>query len=142
MTISEHSNSALDITAVALELFKERSSQIGISPKQLAIECFRDATTFTNIAEDVMSGEIDLIAEDTNPLDVAFAPNLKKTHPVNLMSRAWGDLNQVRTVLAELDANPAAEQYAPYGWGKPEVNQARALFPAVVNRAAQFSKFK
>jgi hypothetical protein len=142
MTNSETSQTGLDVTAVALELFKERSSQGGISPRQLAIECFRDATIFTDVAEDVATSGIDLITEDSNPLDVAFAPNLKKTHPINLMSRTWGDVNRVEQALADLDANPGAEQYEPYGWGKPEVNQARALFPAVVDRAKQFATAK
>ena len=142
MTNSETSATGLDVTAVALELFKERSSQGGFNPKQLAIDCFRDATVFTDVAEEVMTSGIDLVAEDTNPLDEAFAPNLKRTHPINLMSQAWGDLSKVQIVLTDLEANPAAELYEPYSWGKPEVNQARALFPAVVNRAKQFAHAK
>jgi hypothetical protein len=130
------------VTTVALELFKERSSQSGISPKQLAIDCFRDAAAFTQVAEDVLTGDIDLLDVNADPLDEAFAPNLKRTHPINLMSRAWGDLNKVQAVLAELDANPALEVYEPYEWGKPEVNQARALFPAVINRAQQLAVAK
>lgn len=127
----------LNLTSVALELFKSRSIHQGSSPQQLAIGCFRDAKAFLAAADNVLSGEIDLSDEDTNPLDPAFAPNLKKTHPINLMSRIWGDLNKVRNVLAELDANPATDTYEPYSWGKPEVNQARALFPSVVQRAKQ-----
>ena len=142
MITSETTSNALDVTAVALELFKERSSQAGISPKQLAIDCFRDATAFTTVAEDVMTGEIDPVAEDANPLDIAFAPNLKRTHPINLISRAWGDLTKVQAALAELDANPAVEFYEPYGWGKPEVNQARVLFPTVVSRAQKSAMAK
>jgi hypothetical protein len=137
MPTSDSSMTGLDVTAVALELFKERSAQGGFSPKQLAIDCFRDATIFTEVAEEVLTEGIDLSSDDANPLDVAFAPNLKKTHPINLMSRAWGNLDKVRETLAYLDANPGCESYEPYGWGKPEINQARVLFPAVVIRAKQ-----
>lgn len=138
MTTSRTSNDTLSLTDVALELFKTRSMSPGINPEQLAIDCFRSAKSFLAVSELVQSGEIAAIDNDTNPLDVACAPNLKKTHPVNLMSRAWGDVKKVESVLAELEADPSAESYEPFGWGRPEVNQARALFPAVVNRAQQY----
>ena len=136
---SESLKNNMKVATVALELFKQRSSQSGINPKHLAIECFRDATIFNEIAEDVLSNGIEMYSESSDPLDVAFAPNLKKTHPINLMSRAWGNLDKLKEILATLDANPATESYEPFGWGRPEVNQARALFPAVVDRAQQFA---
>lgn len=142
MATAEKTNEKMNLASVALELFKGRSLHHGVTPRQLAIGCFRDAAAFLAAADEALAGKIDWSAEDTNPLDSAFAPNLKKTHPINLMSRAWGDLKKVRATLAELDANPAAESYDPFSWGKPEVNQARALFPAVVNRAKQFTESK
>lgn len=142
MANPEKTTDKMSLPIVALELFKGRSSHQGIAPRQLAIGCFRDAAAFLAAAEDVQAGNVDWFAEDTNPLDSAFAPNLKRTHPINLMSRAWGDLKKVQSVLADLEANPAAEFYELYSWGKPEVNQARALFPAIVNRAKQFTTAK
>lgn len=142
MPVMEKMTEKLSLGAVALELFKTRSMQLGTTPQQLAIHCFRDAKAFLTIVEQLAAGELDLNVEDTNPLDAAYAPNLKRTHPINLMSRAWGDIKKVQAALADLDANPAAETYEPYGWGKPEVNQARALFPAVVQRSQQLVKVK
>lgn len=142
MAAAEKTRDSSQLTSVALELFKERSSHAGISPEQLAIDCYRDATAFLATTADVLSGKIDLQFEDANPLDEAFAPNLKRTHPINLMSQAWGDLEKVRTVISVLDANPAAESYETYSWGKPEVGQARALFPAVISRARQLAAEK
>lgn len=142
MATTEKTTEKMNLASVALELFKGRSLQHGVTPKQLAIGCFRDAAAFLAAAEEALSGKIDWFAEDTNPLDSAFAPNLKRTHPINLMSRAWSDLKKVQAALGELDANPAAESYDLYGWGKPEVNQARALFPAIINRARQFTEVK
>ena len=142
MTTSDDMAGTQALTEIALELFKVHSLQPGVSSQQLAIECFRAAAVFKRVADDVQRNGIDQLAEDNDPLDIAFAPNLKKTHPVYLMSRAWGDLKQVQATLAELDANPAAEFYEPFGWGKPEVNQARALFPAVVNRAEKSTTTK
>src|SRR6201986_4617437 len=125
----------LSLTVVALELFKGRSSHSGINPRQLAVECFRDAAAFKHVADEIQADGLGPAEQDVNPLDVAFAPNLKKTHPINLMSRAWGDLKKVQTVLADLDANPATEFYEPFSWSKAEVTQARALFPAVIARS-------
>ncbi|WP_010588002.1 hypothetical protein [Schlesneria paludicola] len=142
MAPSDKTRESSQLTSIALELFKERSWQSGISPEQLAIDCYRDATAFLATTADVLAGKIELSSDDTNPLDIAFAPNLKKTHPINLMSQSWGDLAKVKAVLTELDANPAADSYEQYGWGRSEVNQARALFPAVVNRAKQLATVK
>ena len=142
MTGSEKSTEKLSLPLIALELFKGRSLQPGVNPRQLAIDCFRDATVFVAAAQEVQSGNADLFIEETNPLDLAYAPNLKRTHPINLMSRAWGNLQKVQAALADLDAHPSAEFYEPYGWGKPEINQARALFPAVVSRAKQLASTK
>ena len=136
MPATEKVSEELNRSVVALELFKARSVQPGGNPRQLAIACFRDAAIFLAAADEVQSGRANLFT-DESPLDVAFAPNLKRTHPINLMSRAWGDLKKVQQALADLEANPGTDFYEPYSWGKPEVNQARALFPAVVARSKQ-----
>ena len=142
MAASDKTRDSSQLTSIALELFKERSWQSGISPEQLAIDCYRDATAFLATTADVIAGKIELSSDETNPLDIAFAPNLKKTHPINLMSQALGDLAKVQSVLAELDANPGIDSYEQYGWGKTEVNQARALFPAIMIRAKQLATTK
>ncbi len=142
MALDEQSDDKMSLTSVALELFKMRSMQSGTTPQQLAINCFRDAKVFLEITDQLTAGEIELSVDDRNPLDTAFAPNLKRTHPINLMSREWGDIKKVQSVLADLEANPAADAYEPYAWGKPETNQARALFPAVVHRFQQLSSMK
>ena len=134
MTNSRNSNETFNLSTVALELFKFRCLQPGISPQQIALECFRYAKAFIVAMEQVLSNGLPTTDEDSSPLNGAFAPNLKKTHPVNLMSRTWGDIKQVEAVMSHLDADPTTEFYEPYGWGKPEINQARALFPAVINR--------
>jgi hypothetical protein len=142
MAHAEKPMNSQNLTDVALDLFKERGAQSGISSHQLAMNCFRDAKIFLDAAELVHSGKLNFLEEDTNPLDVAFAPNLKRTHPINLMSRAWGNLAAVHKAFNDLDANPKAESYEPHGWGKAEVNQARALFPAVIQRAKQMVSAK
>ena len=126
--------------SVALTLFSNRSMHSGFNPQQLALACFRDAKIFVSTAQQIQENRVNPSADDENPLDAACAPNLKRTHPINLMSRAWGDLKRVQDALSDLEANPSAEYYEAYGWGKPEVNQARALFPAVVQRSRTTTK--
>lgn len=139
MSSARNTNDLFSLNSVALEVFKTRCLQPGISPQQIAIDCFRFAKAFITAMETVASEGIPNFEEDPNPLNGAFAPNLKRTHPVNLMSKNWGDLKQLETVLAHLEAEPSADSYAPLEWGRPEVNQARALFPGVVNRVKQFA---
>lgn len=132
--MANEKNSDAELKAVALELFKA-SRVAGVSAQQIATRCFKDASAFLEVSTKVLSGSVDIFAEDNNPLDEAFAPNLKKTHPINLMSREWGSLEKVREVLSDLDQNPKLESYEKYGWGLPEVNQARMLFPAKLAKA-------
>ena len=111
------------------------------SSEQVAMQCFRDAQSFLKVSEQIAKGGIE-DHPDNNPLDPAFAPNakLKKNDPLNVMSREWGDIGKVRRILNELNATPAATTYEELGWGLQQVNQARDLFPAVVERADKLAK--
>lgn len=118
---------------VAFDLFKNSRQGVG-SPEQHAIKCFRDGAAFLAAADKIKSGEINIVAIDNNPLDEAYAPNLKKTHPINLMSRQWGNIKKVREFY-ELVKSPNVTAIEELNWGLPECNTARALFPAVLEKA-------
>ncbi|WP_397570653.1 hypothetical protein [Schlesneria sp. T3-172] len=124
---------ALQLQEVALAFASERSTQHGLS-RGMAVACFRDARLFLDVAKDALSGKLDA-NEWVTALDAAFAPNLKRTHPINLMSHALGSLKDVKRVHEALNANVAAESYDEYEWGKQEVALARHMFPAVLERA-------
>lgn len=121
----------------AFELFKQTNG-LG-SPEHRAIRCFRDAAAFITAAKKIATGEINIEVIDNNPLDDAFAQNLKKTHPINLMSRQWGNIKKVREVY-EMVRNPGVQAYEELGWGMPECNQARALFPGIIAKADEMAK--
>lgn len=127
-------SSDAELQALALDLFRTGRNAMG-SPKQIAIKCFRDAAAFRDVMRQIMSNEIDVFFEDNNPLDQAHAPNLKKTHPLNLMSQAWGSIEKVRNTLAALEAAPTDTIYDLYGWGAQEVSIARFHFPEVIRKA-------
>ena len=122
------------VKKAAFELFK--SSSFGVSPKMLAIRCYRAAQEFCDAEDEILSGAVSISVIDNNPLDDAYAPNLKKTHPVNLISKKWGDLKKAMEAYEHVQ-NLGVNAYEPLGWEMPECNTARALFPAVLKRAKE-----
>ena len=124
---------------IALELFKGRSRN-GL-PSELAravaLSCYRDAKMFLQAREEIQSGTVDPFADDKNPLDQAFAPNLPKTSPWNLMSREYGSLQKVQSISRWLNDHPTATEYEDLGWKPAEVRAARDLFPGVLSRASK-----
>jgi hypothetical protein len=121
------------IAEIARDLFAERSARaFGRNVKSLAIQCYRDAATFHEISQ---LYELDALETDkpAGPqLSEVSAPNLKKTHPHNLVSRRFGDLKKVREVNAWLKANPTAETYEDLEWDAPTTKLARILFPEFI----------
>lgn len=129
------------ITETAFDLFRTTRTPHG-SAEQQAIRCFRDATAFLKIAGKFSSGEMSIEAIDNNPLDEANAPNLKKTHPANLISRKGVEgkeqLDKRLTMILEIYEivkSVEVKKVEDLNWGEPECNQARAIFPAVLERA-------
>lgn len=119
------------VAEVALEFMKHRNSNG--SAEQLAIRCFRDATAFLKIADKFATGVLSIEAIDNDPLDEAHAPNLKKTHPVNLVSRRFGSVAKVAEIW-QMIKNPDVVKLEELNWGLQECNQARAIFPAVLEK--------
>ncbi len=127
---------------LAFNLFGQRMAMLGShAAGTVAKKCFRDADAFLKTATEIAEKGIKEFV-DTNPLDDAYAPNLPKKHPLNLMSKEWGDLSRVRSVLKKLELDPKAEVLndADIEWGAIEVGTARRLFPDVVKRAEQMEK--
>lgn len=125
-----------ELKAVALELFKVRRNG-GVSAAQVALSCFRDAQSFLDVADQIEMGDLELGA-DKNPLDDGYAPNLSKTHPINLMSKEWGDIQKVRDALKIVES-PTVNSLDQYHWGKNECNLARTLFPGFLRRAEELA---
>lgn len=93
----------------------------------------KTAEAFVAMQEAYDAGELEPEKPHRGPqLDIACAPNLPKNHPFNMASQKFGDLKLVEKVYDWLEANPEAEAYPEFGWGKPEVNTARTIFPNYV----------
>lgn len=118
---------------LAFRLFADRSGRIvNRSAEVLAVQCFADAEKFLGIAAKIRAGE-PLTKKPTGPqLSDCSAPNLKPTHPLNMVSQRFGDpsLMQVRKLHARIEKDPTLEAIPELDWGKAEVNTARAIFPA------------
>lgn len=129
---------AMSLENVAFELFKSMHMFPG-SPEQHAIRCYRNAAAFISMSEKIQLGEVNPTAISNEVLADAYAPNLKKTHPINLMSKEWGSVKKVKEAFAEIK-NPEVKEYELYGWKESEINTARRLFPPMLEREAELAK--
>jgi len=107
------------------------------APKGLAARCIHFAEDFIEAEALYRAGVLDP-PDDENPLDTAFAPNMKKTSPVNMMSREYGSVDKLYSILAEIkglvkdgwDQVPEdAIVYEPLNWSVRDVRLALHLFP-------------
>lgn len=118
----------------AFDLFAARRSQFGSrgNAEQVALECYRDAEAFVGVMDKIKAGELTTVAPQGVQPDFCCAPNLKPTHPVNMVSaKFWNpqEINRIAKILKE-DHAKEIKALPEYEWNEPEVNQARAIFPA------------
>lgn len=120
----------------AFELFTARRAAIGlqVDAVELAKACYRDARSFLEVSSKVDAGEISIDLPKGPQLSDCCAPNLKPTHPINLVSQRFGSLQRVRDVFERLDRDPTMDSLPEYEWGPVEVNCARSLLPSFVSQ--------
>lgn len=126
------------VARMAFELFTaRRAANSRTMPEFIAVESFRDAEAFVSVSARRANGESVEKMGKQSPLDDCSAPNLKKTHPLNMVSQRFGnpDLKQVRTIAAVLKADPTLDTYGDLEWSAAEVSVARQVFPAVLAKA-------
>lgn len=124
------------VQQVALQLFAERSGRGKADPREIALQAFRDAKVFTEVSELYLADNLPVAAAE-DPRAICFAPNLKKTHPYNLVSRQHGDLNRVARIYAQLEANQNLETLEELEWDAPTTTLARTLFPSYLEKNGQ-----
>lgn len=134
-----------EIDELALSLYAERISKLPAqsSGEEAARWAFRKAEDFLAIRDRLRSGEKEVL-HVSKLADVA-APNLKKTHPHNLVSQRFADENggeakvlaMIREIHNWLIAHPKSDQsevaYDKLDWDVPTTNLARVLLPHYVN---------
>lgn len=139
---NEKPNPELD--SFAFEIFKEvvAKSPASRGGEQQALAAYKKAEAFMAVRERVRSGDTKPAKVDGPVLADCFAPKLKKTHPHNLVSQKYGNLEKVNRIAQYLDKNPTPEnepdeliarfnrEFTDLGWDLPAINTARAIFPA------------
>ena len=119
----------------AFELFTARRAQLGLrgAAEQIAAECYRDAEAFFSVADRVRAGEAPAAKPAGPQLADCCAPNLKPTHPVNMVSQRFGTLERIQEIHTRLQADEKIDSLPEYEWGLSEIHTARTLFPAFVS---------
>lgn len=130
---------AAELRDYAAELFARRTANgvRGTLVEKVATDCFKDARIFLQVAAKVASGEISSEPAPANPLSEVSAPNLKATHPHNMVSQRFGSLERVARVYEQLSANPALQELPELDWREAEVSLARLIFPECLKRAGR-----
>ena len=128
--MAEKLNQELD--ELAFRLYVERAATAAVNrlDEQTAIDCYRKAEAFLAVRDRVRSGEAVTVKPTGPQLADASCPNLKKTHPYNLVSQRFGDLKRVRQINQWLESHPTADSYEELEWDGPTVRTARQIFPA------------
>lgn len=121
------------------------------NPADLARRCFHYADHFKDAESSYLNGTLEP-EEDLNPYDDASAPNLSKSHPINLMSKRWGSIEEVLKhfdAISKLDRSSWREDVKPDDivyedahWTVAQVMTADAMFPAFIKRFEKCEKRK
>jgi hypothetical protein len=135
-----------ELDQLAFEIF---SQMVAKSPanrggEQQARAAYIKAEAFLAIRDRVRAGELKPAKQDGPVLADCYCPNMRRTHPYNLVSQKQGDLNKVNRIAQWLDKNPTPErdpeelvarinaEFLDLSWDLPTVNTARLLFPEYV----------
>lgn len=135
-----------ELDELAFEIFSKRvAGNIVLHAEQLAIEAYRKAEAFLKVKKQIRSGGIKSVAPEELPGADCRAPNLRKRHPINLISRVDGDLALAARINAWLERNPTPErdpqelatrlnrEFADLGWDLETISRARDILPAYVS---------
>lgn len=128
---------------LAFQLFAAKSASLplGRAGKMQAEDAYRQADAFLAVRAQAREGKLSPDKPAGPQLADCSCPNVKPTHPLNLVSRRFGDLQRVNRIKAWLDRNPTpqdepdeltARLNREFGldWDTPQVSLARATFGA------------
>jgi hypothetical protein len=135
-----------ELDEIALQIYAQRQSAPRISGESDALDCYRRADAFLAVRAKVRKGELKA-AKPTGPqLSDCCAPNLRKNHPLNLVSQKYGDLGRVDRIAKWLDTHPTPErdpedlviafnrEHGGLDWALHEIATARLVFPTYATK--------
>lgn len=132
-----------ELDQLAFEIFTQMvaKSPINRGGEQQAKAAYVKAEAFLSVRDRVRAGDMKPVKQEGPVLADYFCPNLKRTHPYNLVSQKMGDLNKVNRIAKFLEANPTPEsdpqelvdrinrEFPDLEWDMPKINTARTIFP-------------
>ena len=131
-----------ELEALAFEIYKQAvAGGSAIASEQQALAAYHKAEAFISVRTRVRNGQLKAEKTTGPQLCDVRAPNLPRTHPHNLVSKVYGNLDRVRKIYAWLEANPTPERepteliprlqaaFPDLSWDVPTINTARAIFP-------------
>jgi hypothetical protein len=135
-----------ELDSLAFEIYKAGVASSNRPGEAWAIESYRKAEMFLAVRSKIQNGTVKAAIPEGPQLAEVCAPNLPKTHPINLVSQRFGDLkkvNRIQAYLANNKASPNSEDselellervrrefVECEKWGKEELSTARVVFPA------------
>lgn len=141
-------NAELDELAFRIYSQKAASHSARRGGDREAIDAYKQAEAFLAVRAKVRAGEMKTVSAAEDLLADCSAPNLPETHPLNLVSRRFGDIAKVRRINDWLEKNPTPERdteelvsrfrraFPEVNWSAPShgealavINVARAVFP-------------
>jgi hypothetical protein len=130
--MAKDNQAAASVEQLATRLFADRTARnpSGRATEATVLACYRDAETFMQTMAKIQAGELSPSTPAGPQLADASCPNLKPTHPLNMVSSRYGNLKRVQDLHAKLEADPKIETIDELDWGKQEVLTAREVFPA------------
>lgn len=133
-----------EMDKLAFELYGKRvaSHRLDMAEATL-LDCYRKAALFIKVRQRIRTEGISLAVPDEPEGADCRAPNLRPTHPYNLVAQVGGDLSKANRIKKFLDVNPTPagdngpeelltklnRTFPDLGWDMPTVNVARALLP-------------
>ncbi len=124
-----------DVCSLAERLFAaKRSVSARFGTRDDAVAAFKEARAFLDVRADFESGKLDARPSNEPELSDVSCPNERKTHPHNMVSKRFGDLNRVKKILDELKSNPTIQAYSggEIEWTPGQTDLARLIFPTYV----------
>ena len=145
-----------ELETMAFDLYAKRVATLppGRNGERDVIESFARAEEFLAVRKKVRSGEVKAKGPTGPQLSDCCAPNLPRSHPINLVAQTFTDrkgsqvpcdLAKINRIAKFLAVNPTPEkdpdelvvklnrEFPELGWTLPEINTARAIMHAYVN---------
>jgi hypothetical protein len=131
--MAKDTQTAASVEQLATRLFADRTARnpSGRATEATVLACYRDAETFMQTMAKIQAGELSPVAPVGPQLADASCPNLKPTHPLNMISSRYGNLERVQQLHARLAADPKIDELkeGDLDWDKQAVITAREVFP-------------